>query len=342
LILAVVDLCSGTNTFFQFSDHRSPMNIATSPGLRFAKSAYHLLRARDLRAIDRRVESATRAVKFQRTTGSLRKPNYVLILVESYGLALDRTRSEILKSPFFTPGLAQRYQVEFGTTRFEGATVSAEMRELCGVSSGVRVFPADPRLAHCLPAAMKARGYHTLAIHGFNSYLFNRRDWYPMLGFDEMHFLQDLGHSSDLPHCSGPFPGICDDAIADYIGEYLVTHRNQPQFVYWLTLNSHLPIEHVQANDAALRCGSKEAPARDADVCGLMALLYRTNLAIAKAAARSDLPPTEFLLVGDHAPPFLSNWRRALFSQREVPYVHLKPRQEPARAHPLHIITATR
>jgi hypothetical protein len=57
-----------------------------------------------------------------------------------------------------------------------------------------------------------------------------------------------------------------------------------------------------------------------------MGLVMRTERAIVKVALRPDLPDTEFLIVGDHAPPFMQRERRDLFSKKVVPFVHLTPR----------------
>jgi hypothetical protein len=46
---------------------------------------------------------------------------------------------------------------------------------------------------------------------------------------------------------------------------------------------------------------------------------------------RRDLPPTEFLVAGDHAPPFILEKRRQMFSQTVVPYLRLIPRQSAGR-----------
>ena len=38
------------------------------------------------------------------------------------------------------------------------------------------------------------------------------------------------------------------------------------------------------------------------------------------------IPPTRFIIVGDHAPPFYELEERDLYDQKQVPYVDLTPR----------------
>jgi phosphoglycerol transferase MdoB-like AlkP superfamily enzyme len=94
-----------------------------------------------------------------------------------------------------------------------------------------------------------------------------------------------------------------------------------------LTLNSHLPVSADEDSAAILGCGTESAQVSDEAACNLMGLVIRAENAIAKVATRPDLPETEFVIVGDHAPPFIQRARREMFSQREVPYTILKPKK---------------
>jgi len=60
----------------------------------------------------------------------------------------------------------------------------------------------------------------------------------------------------------------------------------------------------------------------DRDVCLWARLIFNVNAAIASDPA---IEPAEFLVVGDHAPPFWRTTRRSLFSQTHVPYFRLIP-----------------
>ena len=120
--------------------------------------------------------------------------------------------------------------------------------------------------------------------------------------------------------------GSCDEDVINHVGDYLAKDPEHKHFTQILTLNSHLPVFPDQASSAILRCGEANAMISDDAACNLMGLVIRAERAVAKVAIRPDLPETEFLIVGDHAPPFMLRSRRDMFSQYEVPYFQLIPR----------------
>jgi hypothetical protein len=58
-------------------------------------------------------------------------------------------------------------------------------------------------------------------------------------------------------------------------------------------------------------------------VCNMTEMWMDVLEGIGRLAA--DLPGTEILIVGDHAPPLWSRAGRALFRPGRVPWFHLKP-----------------
>jgi hypothetical protein len=126
--------------------------------------------------------------------------------------------------------------------------------------------------------------------------------------------------------CGEPFRGTCDEDIAGLIGNLLVKDRQQRHFMEFMTLNSHLPVSADSGSSSILQCGTPNAQIADTAACNLMALVIRAERAIVKIAVRPDLPQTEFLIVGDHAPPFLRRARREWFNQEVVPFVRLTPK----------------
>jgi hypothetical protein len=254
--------------------------------------------------------------------------NIVLVLVESYGLMSDSASAARLASPYQSPAVLAKYTVESGTVPFKGPTVSGEFRELCGLQADISSSKVVHSIAEeCLPHLMKQRGYETTAVHGFLGRLFDRDIWYRDLGFDHVHFKEDLRHVPGLSECGGGVPGICDADVARFLETLPDSETGKkPQFYYWLTLTSHLPVE-VAPQDAALQeCGSPVAANSDAAICSWMVLIYKVNQAIAKLSTNRKLPSTEFIIVGDHAPPFAASTRRREFSQQVVPFIHLLPK----------------
>jgi hypothetical protein len=257
--------------------------------------------------------------------------NIILIVVESWGLMNDDESAAKLESPYHSPSVSARYAIETGRVEFQGATVSGEVRELCGLQGQlISVQRAKELAPECLPDLLKKQRYETTAIHGFVGVMFDRNVWYNQLGFQKAVFMEDLIRAPMFHRCGGAISGICDSDIASFLGR--LSHSScctKPQFFYWMTLNSHLPIQISTETSAILGCGSNTAPNPDMAICDWMALVYKVNSAVANLSTDAQLPPTEFIIVGDHAPPFLSSKRRDQFSQRVVPSVHLLPKDPP-------------
>ncbi|MGD0444383.1 MAG: sulfatase-like hydrolase/transferase [Edaphobacter sp.] len=259
-------------------------------------------------------------------------PNVVLILVESWGKPVANDLEESLVRPY--ADLAERYTVRRGTVPFYGPTVAGEARELCGSAMGFGLLTATrPELKDCLPMRMKARGYHSTAIHGFSSRMFGRGEWYSRIGFDEAWF-RDRLQGQGLPLCPGPFPGICDAAASEWIGERLERESDSPQFIYWVTLNSHLPVPIPNRVKAPPSCLGFSIAAEEPAMCSWYQLVFNVHRSVAELALRSTSRPTVFLIVGDHAPPFSAPKLRAQFSDEVVPYVLLTPRRNEQRERP--------
>src|SRR5437660_1012785 len=74
-----------------------------------------------------------------------------------------------------------------------------------------------------------------------------------------------------------------------------------------------------------------------AAVCTLMRIHRLVAMDVAAIAMNPALPPTRFVVVGDHAPPFFSRDKRAIFSPDSVAFVELVPRglerRTPTAAH---------
>jgi hypothetical protein len=251
------------------------------------------------------------------------KPNILLVLVESLGMPVNTKERDLLFAAFQNPALNEKYQVTRGQSTFFGSTVWAEMRELCGSrESYSAVLDGDDPL--CLPDLFLARGYRTVSVHGFSKDMFKRADWYPQLGFVRSIFRESLSHTYSR-RCGGPFTGPCDVDLAHSISDTM--HKSQqPMFVYWLTLNSHVPVRAGQAAHR-FRCGTR-TNFSDFEVCSMAEIWADLFDSIAKLALAN--PQTEILLVGDHAPPLWRKSARVMFEPSVVPWIRLSPRRDEA------------
>lgn len=260
------------------------------------------------------------------------KPDVVLVLTESWGLANDDRVNQAQMQPYRNPAIDNLYRVQTGSVRFAGGTTLGETRELCGNSQGYSSLSApDAYFAGCWPARLKSAGYHTLAVHGFSPSMFHRWEWYRRFGFENSTFLPDLKQDG-AAMCYGAFSGICDGDVAQWIAGRLLTHRDErPDFVHWVTLNSHLPVPDVGGNFSLQQCAAVGID-REEHLCSWFLLVLRVHESVANLALRPGLRPTVFVIVGDHAPPFIRADTRNQFSHKRVPFVVLMPRSIPLQA----------
>jgi phosphoglycerol transferase MdoB-like AlkP superfamily enzyme len=182
---------------------------------------------------------------------------------------------------------------------------------------------------HCLPAVFHDHGYQNIAIHGYVGEMFRRQDWYRSIGFDQRWFKSELSRAG-LPECSGAFPGICDGSIAEWIGRDLLSGTSdKPRFIYWVTLNSHLPVPQRPDLPPDQTCSMHPELAHSDPLCSWFRLVSAVHRSVQNLALKPQKRPTVFILVGDHAPPFADSRLRAMFSDTDVPYVILMPRSFP-------------
>lgn len=256
------------------------------------------------------------------------RANVVLVVVESWGLFSDAGMARELAAPYDDPQLQSSYDVDSGTAPFDGLTVPGEGRELCHSHLGFGILHVgDAQRLSCLPQEFAALGYETSAVHGYAGKVFEREQWYRQLGFDRMWFRSQL-YKENLPECPGVYPGACDWAIAPWIGKHLLSETGgKPQFVYWVTLNSHIPVpEHPELPADRLCSSAAELQNSDA-LCSWFRIVHALHGSVVQLAIQQASRPTIFVVVGDHAPPFSQPRLREQFSQTVVPYVVLMPRK---------------
>jgi hypothetical protein len=270
--------------------------------------------------------TAMKAAGLTLNNGSRDLPNLVIVIVESWGLVKDLPLQEAWVQPYLQPDLRARYEVVEGTVPFSGPTIAGEARELCGSSFAFHILDATAdELKGCLPGRLAARGYYDIALHGMSGELFRRSTWYKTIGFEEILFNKEFKQQG-LPDCMGALIGTCDAAVAGWIGRRLAEDDSHPYFVHWMTLNSHLPMLVPSALPGGSPCLSSLSIAPDSAMCSWYQLLANVHQSVADLAMRKAGRPTVFVVVGDHAPPFVHPDLLDRFSTSVVPYVLLIPR----------------
>jgi hypothetical protein len=334
VVVGVIDVHKGRTSMFHGEDYEeSSLRLTRLPGHELVMNEV-LLQHFSLRSTGSTASAPAASkmmVRFEDAAvashGSAMVPNVVLILVESWGKSLDASLERSLVQPYLAEKLLERYTLSEGTVPFYGPTVAGEARELCGSKIGFGLLSASAdELKGCLPESMRRKGYHNTAVHGYSARMFDRGEWYHRIGFDESWF-RDRLQQRGLPMCPGPFPGICDAAASVWIGDRLQQDTDSPQFIYWVTLNSHLPVPIPNKVQDPPACSDNAMTAESAALCSWYQLEFNVHRSVAELALRPTKRPTIFLIVGDHTPPFASVRLKSHFSDRVVPYVLLVPKK---------------
>ena len=320
------DLALSPNALTGMERAVTQFNVAGSPGLFFLIEAHNALTGEQHVVVSAAPQRASQPI-VDALSGDGQLPRHlILVLIESWGLYAEDQANALIYAPL--QALAHRrtdLELRTGAVAFLGSTVNGELRELCGLrSNSIRLPNPAITLDGCLPHELAQRGYAGTAIHGFRSSMFNRNNWYPQAGFERSLFDRDLtkalGRES---RCGATFPGTCDGDVPALIGKQLDQAASRPQFVYWLTLNAHLPIYATDDPRAQLDCRASSVTALDEQQCRLVKLHRLVMQSLADLMAhRQD---TALIVVGDHAPAFVSGQRRHSLSDTQVPSAVLWP-----------------
>ncbi len=254
------------------------------------------------------------------------KRHLVMIMVESLGVPKGNpAMAEKLFAYYDNSAIRARYEVSSGTNLYYNSTTAGEIRELCGRWGDYYELldTQDPKVLDCLPAQLREKGYATHAMHSFKGPFFKREDWYPKIGFEGREFWTEL-QARGAEWCGGVFAGACDRQVPAMLAENL-KQAKQPTFLYWLTLNAHIPVPTGQ-NLNADNC-ARVSPKLASDfpmICRQFAIFDDIDRALVAEITASDFPEADILIVGDHMPPFFDRHHRSQFDPERVPWLYLK------------------
>ncbi len=270
------------------------------------------------------VSSAAEVSGFSTTAGTGGR-NVVVVIVEGLGYLNDSKARRRIAAPLYDPAVAEDYVVTAGHTVYYGSTTAGEMRELCDT----RTFYTDYVYKHgesCLPDVLDRRGYTSIALHAFAGGMFERKDWYPKVGFNKELFGDDLVKRTKRV-CGGAFRGACDADLAPVIAHVSqqAAKSGKPRFIYWLTLNTHIPVAPGEAK-TDFHCARENNGFGQVTVCRMAELWHDVFRVVKTVALDPAVGPADILVVGDHAPPLWSKRGRAEFAAGQVAWYRLKPR----------------
>jgi hypothetical protein len=314
--VAVLDLLNGSSRYALADRRAVPFNIAGSPIVSFSRQL-DASRRRDPPVTLATGESVAVAADLAVWARAHPDRSIWLVMVESMGWIQNEALRQQMLSAADSALRDDAYRIERHQLRFKGSTTYGELRSLCGVI-GAYADLSDEQAAKCLPARLAGLGWTTVGVHGFSGRMFDRRGWWPRIGLRQTLFLEDL--VGELPVCGGAFRGVCDMELLQLSARRVKAQR---QFVYTLTLNTHLPIDPVEVPVAWQALCDREHVLRD--VCELTAAQSRVLATVADLARNLPSPRPLVVVIGDHAPPFLDRRARAAFDQSTVPALILRP-----------------
>jgi len=319
LPIVLLDVLNGSSYLSMRASRIEAENVASSPLLTVAR-AIAVVRAPGALGVLPKGESVAEVVDVEAWAAAHPTRSILFVMVESLGTHRDPVVREWLRSGLVNAGVLERYDVVERALPFHGATVAGELRGLCGLAGDYRSLTLE-MASRCLPVRLAKQGWHSIGLHGFSGNMFDRRDWWPRIGLQQIEFAEDLAQRGTAARCGGAFRGACDADLVRRAGAEL---RHGRHFVYLLTLNSHLPVslEAAIAPDEQARC---DAAHTGRDVCQLLAIHHSLLRSLHDMLlGLDDLPLV--VLVGDHAPPFVGSTERDQFIADRVPGVVLVPR----------------
>ena len=278
-------------------------------------------------------EHMTSLVKFDsalnRSGLAARQPgkdrNLLIVMVEGMGAYADPRHAGLLSALIDTDAVREKYDFSHGTSPYLGSTTGAAARELCGEWGSYLDYRDGPPKP-CLPRRLSLAGYESVALHGFTQKFFDRDIWYPKIGFDRTLFAEQLVRDRVDGHdrvCGLTFKGFCDNDVGEVARGMLTQRDGKRRFVYWLTLNTHMPFDIDQATHR-FGCAANGGIFADKTVCYLSEMWADIVAQVASIATDPELPPTDILIVGDHHTPLFTRTARGLFAPGKVAWFALK------------------
>lgn len=247
----------------------------------------------------------------------------VLILMESWGLLENNLLRNLQLQPFSRLDRT-KFKVEFEVSNFYGGTSQAESRELLN-KEGEGYYSVMHNNACDIKNLIQRKNeqqYHTIAIQSFpGSYSFGHR-FRKLLGFETIKDYTFFHDTLRLPkNFNNHYPSVDDELLFSYMLSN--DSSSSKSFTYCLTINTHLPftLTNEQKSDPAYQKFSETYgymfPSNETEQA-----YYRLNLelkCLAQLVNKSNID--RMLIIGDHAPPFLLQKEKNIFSQIHVPAI---------------------
>lgn len=234
----------------------------------------------------------------------------ILIVNESWGVAKkDSIQQDLLKE------IKENNQVQWLWKKplsVNGFTIDGEIRELCQKTlQGFNLKDQQTGFENCLPNILRAKGYYTVAMHGATGAMYDRKYWYPKVGFDQQIFRESL---PDLKSRCYSFPGFCDRDLQNQIISQFGQHKKI--FLYWLSLNTHVNYDLRDLKDDQFDCKKYQLD-QSMSACRNLKLQKQFFHNLSQLIQNPELKGTYVVIVGDHTPPIYDESRK-VFAESQV------------------------
>lgn len=333
--LCLLDVINGSAGWVQgHIKHRNNVNIAGSilRHLRSSINEWWLGRKPLQQLADYSVSAHQQSPAFRYFTSGDRQ---LLIIVESWG-AIQNPELQAVQERIFSDTLASQYLVLFGLCPFFGATSGAEARELLGKERAAyySVLNNGTEGQPTLVSRMKQQGKMTFAFFSFEQHYGNAFSFRQQLGFDQVFSLQELRavRPADTElNAENQYVALDDEvALSEAIRQASLFPKT---FTYVLTINTHLPFQLSEKHKTSFAYRDFVMRCRNRFPTDVSINHYYRILVLFKSLVHKLKNSTidEVVIVGDHAPPFLTEPERKLYSSDSVPYVVLRKKSRSQR-----------
>ena len=255
--------------------------------------------------------------------GEVRKPHIIFVMNESF---FDVTR--LPNVTFSQDPLSNYHRLEseatygpFYTITCGGGTGWVEMEtftgvateELDGSTANTELTAAEYEALPSYVRVLDENGYETIAFHAHTSELYNRDRNYPHIGFDQVLFYEEF--QENATYAGGYFD---DDSTADVIISLFEQHRDEPTYIYAMTMQNHQPYYAGRYEPERLEVESDLLTPEDLEVLECyVSGLYDADRMLGKLVdyfSKVD-EPVILVFTGDHVPGLYLSDTESIYSK---------------------------
>lgn len=186
------------------------------------------------------------SLKSVNSSGARVKPMVICIMSEAYTdlFNIRDFTTDVPVTPFMDEFEEDTIHGDLAVSIFGGGTCNTEFEFLTGYSMSsllpgcsVYTFYVNNDTQEALPNIFSDNGYHTIALHSFDGDWWDRREKYPLLGFDEFYTRDDFD-PLDTHYVRNYISDLSTfEKITDFYDESVA--KEEPLFLFCVTMQNH-------------------------------------------------------------------------------------------------------